>query len=95
MLGFTGNLIVYPNGKKLNKEHNLAYDLQHSNSPTAKSKENTFRSTFHNTINGKFNLDLPLLNEKHEYSNEYSSDKKQSANEFSNFLHNTKKKQNP
>ena len=82
---------MYPTERKYKNEQQLAYDAQKSNSPVARTKEIIFRSTFHNTVNGKFNLDLPILNDKHDYSDEYSLDKRQSANNLEKYLHNKSK----
>jgi hypothetical protein len=67
------------------------YESQ-NNSPEIKTKESTFRSVFHNTVNGRF-LDLPPLHERRDYSNELNPSKRQSVND--GFVIPNAKKSNP
>ena len=72
-------MIVGSHPHTSNSDYSEVYESQNI-SPKVKKKASAFRSTFHNTINGKF-LDLPPLNERHDYSNEYNPTKRQSVND--------------
>lgn len=85
-MGFAGSLVMgSSNGFSANfKKEKNEYDS--SNSPRQRHNETKFRSTFHNTVSGKF-LDFPPLSEKQDNtSKDYNQSTRSSFNDFSNSL---------
>ena len=91
-MGFAGNLVMgSSNGFSANYKNDFkAYDS--SNSPKQKYNETKFRSTFHNTVSGKF-MDLPPLSDRHvNNSKDFGQSTRSSFNDASNSKSRSRKK---
>lgn len=94
-MGLAGNLVMGPSSDfSANYKNDFkAYDS--SNSPKQKYNETKFRSTFNNTVNGKF-MDLPPLGDKHlNNSKDFRQSTRSSFNDFSNSKSQSRKQKKP
>jgi len=83
-MGFAGSLIMSSSKGFSSKNIGEINNQESSNSPKQRYNEERLRSTFHNTVNGKF-IDFPPLNERNENSNYYPPTRS-SMKDFSNNL---------